>query len=74
MGIVVSLLTPIQPNQKVMNNLNHRGPQFSVRMATFVLAGANPGIGSYIASAGGHVRHKEFRFEPPPPPTRRTSS
>ena len=24
------------------------------------------GIGGYIAYAGGHVRHKEFRFEPAP--------
>lgn len=33
---------------------------------TLVLAAATLGIGGYIAYAGGHVRHKEFRFEPPP--------
>ncbi len=35
-------------------------------IATVILAGANLGIGGYIAYAGGHVRHREFRFEPPP--------
>lgn len=25
------------------------------------------GVGGWIAYAGGHVRHPEFRFEPPPP-------
>src|SRR6266568_3145567 len=38
-------------------------------VATVILAGANLGIGGYIAYAGGYVRHREFRFEPPPPPT-----
>lgn len=33
---------------------------------TAVLAGANLGVGGYIGYAGGHVRHKEFRFEPAP--------
>jgi hypothetical protein len=37
-------------------------------IATLVLAAANLGIGGYIAYAGGHIRHKEFRFEPAPPP------
>ncbi len=35
-------------------------------IATLVLGCATLGIGSYIAYAGGHVRHKEFRFEPAP--------
>ncbi|MBA3831245.1 MAG: hypothetical protein H0X34_05040 [Chthoniobacterales bacterium] len=35
--------------------------------ATLALACATLGIGGYIAYAGGHVRHREFRFEPPPP-------
>jgi hypothetical protein len=33
---------------------------------TLVLAAANLGVGGYIAYAGGRVRHREFRFEPPP--------
>jgi hypothetical protein len=37
-------------------------------IATLILAGANLGVGGYIAYAGGHVRHKEFRFEAPPKP------
>ena len=37
-------------------------------IATVILAGADLGIGGYIAYAGGHIRQKEFRFEPPPPP------
>ena len=37
-------------------------------IATLILAVANLGIGSYIAYAGGRVRHKEFRFEAPPEP------
>src|SRR6266536_3137082 len=36
-------------------------------IATLVIGCATLGIGGYIAYAGGHVRHKEFRFEPPPP-------
>src|SRR5437660_9424321 len=35
-------------------------------IATLVIGCATRGIGGYIAYAGGHVRHKEFRFEPPP--------
>ena len=35
-------------------------------VATVILAGANLGVGGYIAYAGGHVRHREFRYEPPP--------
>jgi len=37
-------------------------------IATLILAGANLGVGLYIAYAGGRVRHKEFRFEAPPEP------
>jgi hypothetical protein len=39
---------------------------FAITVGTFVLGGATLGVGSYIAYAGGHVRHKEFRYEPPP--------
>jgi hypothetical protein len=35
-------------------------------IATLVLATSALGIGAYIAYAGGHIRHKEFRFEPAP--------
>ena len=37
-------------------------------IAMLVIGCATLGIGGYIAYAGGHVRHKEFRFEQPPPP------
>jgi membrane associated rhomboid family serine protease len=37
-----------------------------VTIATLALAGTTLGVGGYIAYAGGHVRHREFRFEPPP--------
>ena len=33
---------------------------------TLVLAAGTLGVGAYIAYAGGHIRHKEFRFEPAP--------
>jgi len=36
-------------------------------VATLFIAVATLGIGSWIAYPGGHVRHKEFRFESPPP-------
>ena len=39
---------------------------FAITLGTLVLGGATLGTGGYIAYAGGHVRHKEFRFEPPP--------
>ena len=39
---------------------------FAITVGTLVLGGATLGTGGYIAYAGGHVRHKEFRFEPPP--------
>ena len=43
-------------------------PRYSlaVCVTTLVLASGTLGIGGYIAYAGGHVRHREFRFEPPP--------
>jgi disulfide bond formation protein DsbB len=45
-------------------------PKAAVPMAfaTLVLALISLGVGGYIAYAGGHVRHKEFRFEAPPEP------
>ena len=39
-----------------------------VAITTLVLATVALGIGGYIAYAGGHIRHKEFRFEPAPQP------
>ena len=39
---------------------------FAVTVSTLVLGAATLGTGGYIAYAGGHVRHKEFRFESPP--------
>ncbi len=41
---------------------------FAVTVATLAWGAATLGAGGYIAYAGGHVRHKEFRFEPPPTP------
>jgi len=38
----------------------------TVTIVALALAGTTLGVGSYIAYAGGHVRHREFRFEPPP--------
>jgi hypothetical protein len=39
-----------------------------IAIATLVLGGVAMGVGGWIAYAGGHVRHAEFRFEPPPMP------
>jgi len=41
---------------------------FAITVGTLVLAGVTLGTGGYIAYAGGHVRHREFRFEAQPPP------
>src|SRR6266513_4332063 len=41
---------------------------FAITVGTLVLSGVTLGTGGYIAYAGGHVRHREFRFEAPPPP------
>lgn len=41
---------------------------FAVTVGTLAWGAATLGAGGYIAYAGGHVRHKEFRFEPPPTP------
>ena len=38
-------------------------------IVTLVLTLICLGIGGYIAYAGGHIRHKEFRFEPAPKPS-----
>jgi hypothetical protein len=38
----------------------------AISVATLGLASATLTIGGYIAYPGGHVRHREFRFEPPP--------
>ena len=40
---------------------------FPITVGTLILAGVTLGTGGYIAYAGGHVRHREFRFEAPPP-------
>jgi hypothetical protein len=37
-------------------------------ITTLVLARSVLSICDYIAYAGGHIRHKEFRFEPAPKP------
>ena len=44
-------------------------PKSSVPLAVGVilLSAATLGSGAYIAYAGGRVRHREFRNEPPPP-------
>ena len=36
-------------------------------IATILLGIIVLAMGSYIAYAGGKIRHKEFRTEPPPP-------
>jgi hypothetical protein len=41
---------------------------FAVAVGTLAWGVATLGAGGYIAYAGGHIRHKEFRFEPPPTP------
>ncbi len=40
----------------------------AVTVGTRAWGAATLGAGGYIAYAGGHVRHEEFRFEPPPTP------
>lgn len=35
-------------------------------VGVLALGVVNLGLGGWISYAGGHVRHKEFRFEPPP--------
>jgi len=44
-------------------------PKFSMPLAVAVilLGAVTLGSGAYIAYAGGRVRHREFRNEPPPP-------
>ncbi len=44
-------------------------PKSSVPLviAVILLGAATLGIGGYIAYAGGKIRHREFRNEPPPP-------
>jgi disulfide bond formation protein DsbB len=36
-------------------------------IATLILIAVSLGAGGYIAYAGGKIRHREFRNEPPPP-------
>ena len=38
----------------------------SLAIAATVLATATLGAGGYIATAGGRIRHREFRYVPPP--------
>lgn len=37
---------------------------------TLLLGMGTLGVGGWISYPGGHVRHKEFRFEPPPQPAK----
>jgi len=39
----------------------------ALAVAVLVLGLANLGAGGYIAYAGGKIRHREFRNQPPPP-------
>jgi hypothetical protein len=39
----------------------------AVSAIALVFSGGTLGVGGYISYAGGHVRHREFRFESPPP-------
>lgn len=39
---------------------------FPLAIGVLVLGTLNLGLGGWISYAGGHVRHPEFRFEPPP--------
>jgi hypothetical protein len=39
----------------------------SLAVAVLLLGAATLGSGAYIAYAGGRIRHREFRNEPPPP-------
>ena len=41
---------------------------FAITVGTLVLGGVTLGTGGYIAYAGGHVRHRGFRFEAAPAP------
>lgn len=41
---------------------------FAATVGTLAWGAATLGAGGYIAYAGGHVRHREFRFEPAPTP------
>ena len=43
-----------------------------VAIVTLVMGCGTLGIGGYIAYTGGHVRHKEFRFEEPSSPAKGT--
>jgi len=47
--------------------LKWRRSSVPLAIATLILAIAALAIGSWVAYPGGHVRHKEFRFEPRPP-------
>ena len=38
----------------------------ALTLAVIVLGGVVIGMGAYIAQAGGKIRHREFRNEPPP--------
>jgi len=40
----------------------------AVSLVALALSSGTLGVGGYISYAGGHVRHREFRFEAPPPP------
>jgi hypothetical protein len=39
-----------------------------VSLVALALSSGTLGVGGYISYAGGHVRHREFRFEAPPAP------
>src|SRR6266704_5437794 len=39
----------------------------AVLSVALALSSGTLGVGGYISYAGGHVRHREFRFAAPPP-------
>ena len=46
----------------------------ALTVATLVLAIAALGTGAYIGSAGGRIRHREFRYVPAPEPAKEHAS
>jgi hypothetical protein len=46
----------------------------ALAMTVLVLGAVTLGLGGYIAYAGGKIRHREFRTEPPPPEQSPTSA
>jgi len=55
------------PHATAVDDVSTKTGAVPAALLTLVLAVGTAGVGTWVAYAGGKIRHAEFRNEPPPP-------